>query len=132
MAKEIVLTVMGALVKGDSLLVQNRTKTDWPGLTLSGGKVEDKESIKEAIKREFLEETGLEVEDWHFENYIEWNIKEERHLCLLFKAFEFKGTLIQATSEGANLWLKIKEIKDAGNFSDDFDKILDLLKIDWR
>ena len=68
----------------------------------------------------------------HFENYIEWNIKGQRHLCLLFKAFEFKGTLIQATSEGANLWLKIKEIKDAGNFSDDFDKILDLLKIDWR
>ncbi len=132
MAKEIVLTVMGALVKGDSLLVQNRTKTDWPGLTLAGGKVEDKESIKEAIKREFLEETGLEVKDWHFENYIEWNIKGQRHLCLLFKAFEFKGTLIQATSEGANLWLKIKEIKDAGNFSDDFDKILDLLKIDWR
>lgn len=132
MAKEIVLTVMGALVKGDSLLVQNRTKKDWPGLTLPGGKVEDKESIKEAIKREFLEETGLEVKDWHFENYIEWNNKGQRHLCLLFKAFEFKGALIQATSEGANLWLKIKEIKDAGNFSDDFDKILDLLKIDWR
>lgn len=132
MAKEIVLTVMGALVKGESLLVQNRTKHDWPGLTLAGGKVEDGESINEAMQREFFEETGLEVKDWHFENYIEWNIKGVRHLCLLFKAFKFTGTLKQATNEGANLWLKIKEIKDAGDFSDDFDKILDLLKIDWR
>ena len=132
MSNKIILTVMGALIKGEEILVQTRTKDDWPGLTLAGGKVEKDETILAAMEREFFEETGLRATCWHFENYIEWKIDDKRHLCLLFKCRQFEGDLLEKTREGFNHWIKIANLKNRSDFSDDFDKILDLLKIDWR
>lgn len=43
------------------VLVQNRKKNDWDGLTFPGGKVEFGESLTRAVIREVFEETGLTI-----------------------------------------------------------------------
>ena len=83
----------------EKILVQERTKKDWPGLTLPGGKVKDDETIFESVKREIKEETGLDISDVKERGYIEWNIEDRRHLCILFESSKFKGDL-RSSSEG--------------------------------
>ena len=116
--------------KGDRYLIQNRTKNDWPGLTLPGGKVENTESIEESVVREVKEETGLTIKNPKMINYIEWLIENKRHLCILFMSEEFDGELIDSI-EGQNRFMTVDEL-DVSKFSDDFDKILDLYQLKWR
>lgn len=46
---------------GDRVLVIDRKKKDWPGITFPGGHVEAGESFTEAVIREVKEETGLRI-----------------------------------------------------------------------
>ncbi len=68
------------LEDSDRVLVMDRKKEDWPGITFPGGHVEAGGIITEAVIREVKEETGLEdcfspdiirmkdwVEDWLFD-----------------------------------------------------------------
>lgn len=123
----IILTNMCLLIKDDTILVQNRIKSDWPGLTLPGGKVKINETIYESVIREFREETNLELINPDFVNYIEWNIKGDRHLCMLFKCQEYQGE-IKSSIEGECQFMKISDLSN-NKFSTDFDKILDLYGI---
>lgn len=61
--EKVELTTMCMVYRGDTLLLQNRTKPDWPGWTFPGGHVEACESFVQAVKREVLEETGLTIEN---------------------------------------------------------------------
>ena len=45
-----------------SILVQDRKKADYPGITFPGGHVEPGESFVESVIREVREETGLDIE----------------------------------------------------------------------
>ena len=46
-----------------NVLVQDRTKPDWPGITFPGGHVERGESLTDSAVREVYEETGLTVSE---------------------------------------------------------------------
>ena len=121
---------MGLIKNGDTILVLDRKKEDWPGITLPGGKVRDDETIVEAMKREMLEESGLEMIDPKCIGYIEWLIDEDRHLCLLFQTERFTGDL-KSSKEGEVFFMKIKDLKDQA-LSQDMDNILDLYGLSWR
>lgn len=127
---EIILTNMCLIKDDDQYLIQNRTKKDWPGFTLPGGKVEANESIEASVIREVNEETGLLIKNPKMINYIEWIIENKRHLCILFMSDEFSGEL-RSSNEGDNRFMRLEEL-DVTKFSDDFDKVLDLYGLKWR
>ena len=54
---------MCLVYSGDKILVQERNKKDWPGLTFPGGHVEKGENFIASVIREVKEETGLTIYD---------------------------------------------------------------------
>lgn len=123
----IILTNMCLIRNGNMILVQNRTKKDWPGLTLPGGKVEKDESVYQSVLREVYEETGLRLLSAKDVGYIEWLIDGDRHLCILFESESYEGEL-KSNDEGENIFIDIKDLCQY-QFSTDFDKILDIYGI---
>ncbi|PIP33884.1 hypothetical protein COX22_01995 [Candidatus Falkowbacteria bacterium CG23_combo_of_CG06-09_8_20_14_all_49_15] len=51
-------SVYGVLIEGEKILLSRQ----WDGYDFPVGGIEIDETIKEALKREFIEETGIEVE----------------------------------------------------------------------
>jgi len=60
--KLVTLTNLCMITKGDEILVIDRQKKDWPGITFPGGHVENDESIVDSVIREVKEETGLDIQ----------------------------------------------------------------------
>ncbi|TRO54424.1 NUDIX hydrolase, partial [Candidatus Bathyarchaeota archaeon] len=60
--KEFVVCVDGVYIRNGKLLLLKRNVEPFKGYWhVVGGHVEENESLRDAIKREFKEETGLEV-----------------------------------------------------------------------
>jgi len=114
----------------NKVLVQERVK-EWDGIAFPGGKVETKESIVQSVKREVLEETGLEVDNLKICGVKDWydNEKQERHLVILFNTSTYSGNLLDETGEGKNYWVEESKIKDL-KFADDFDTLLNVFNND--
>ena len=62
-AEKAIFVNMCMITNADKLLVIDRQKPDWPGVTFPGGHVEKEESFVAAVIREVFEETGLTVQD---------------------------------------------------------------------
>ena len=129
MRRPVILTIMCMAVdKNGKILVINRLKKDWPGLTFPGGHVEDNETCEEACVREMKEETGLEVSNLIEMGHIEWNNYFNdglRHFAMLYKTYTFKGEPI-SSEEGEVFFIDPKDVNKYP-FSNDFDKILALM-----
>ena len=54
-------TNMCTICDGSRVVVIDRKKRDWPGITFPGGHIEPGESFADAVIREVLEETGLHI-----------------------------------------------------------------------
>lgn len=122
---EVILTNMCMVYNDkDEILVMNRTKNDWPGLTFPGGHVEENENHLEAIIREMKEETGLDISKIEPCGFFEWN-SSPREICLLYKTSSYQGKL-KSSSEGEVFFVNKKDLNKY-QFSNDFDKILDML-----
>lgn len=61
-----ILSNMCMVYKGDKILVIDRVKSDWPGLSFPGGHVEKGETLEESVIREMKEETGLTLHSVKF------------------------------------------------------------------
>lgn len=124
----VVFTNMCLIYKDDEILVQERTKNDWPGITLPGGHVEPNENFDEAIKREIFEETGLTLKSAKLcaiEEYIPIT-GEDRHVILMYKSNDFEGEIVQHENEDKIYWIKEKELKNL-NLSEDLDIMYDAI-----
>ena len=122
-----VYTNMTMVYDGDRILVMNRVKKDWPGLTFPGGHVEADELFTESAIREMKEETGLVVKNLEYVGQIVWPMPEKgiNDVALLFKTSDFSGEVL-ASREGEVFFIKKSEI-DNYAFSLDFDKVLALM-----
>lgn len=122
-----VYTNMCMVYSGDKILVLNRVKKDWPGLTFPGGHVEDGELFSESVIREMKEETGLTIRNPEYVGQIVWPFPEQgiNDVALLYRTNEFAGELLESV-EGHVFFIKKSEL---GNYqhSLDFDKVLELM-----
>ncbi|MEG1222220.1 MAG: NUDIX domain-containing protein [Bacilli bacterium] len=125
---DIILTNMCMLIdkKTGKILVENRSKNDWPGLTFPGGHVEEDESLEEAVIREMFEETGLRINNPKLANAIEWIINGVRHLSILYNCDSYSGEL-HSSWEGEVFWILPEEIKNY-ELSNDFEIIYNKIK----
>lgn len=128
--RPIILTTMCMVRnKKGEILVLNRIKKDWPGITFPGGHVEDDEKCEECCIREMKEETGLDVYNLICKGHIEWNNDFNdgiRHFAVLYYTEDFKGELTPS-KEGNIFFIKEEDINKYP-LSNDFEKILNLMK----
>ena len=93
----------------DRVLVMDRKKEDWPGITFPGGHVEAGESFTEAVIREVKEETGLRIASSQMCGMKDWVEDDIRYVVLFYKTEKFEGDLIYS-EEGEVWWENLKEL----------------------
>ena len=95
---------------GDQILVMNRTKNDWPGITFPGGHVEENETLEESIIREMKEETGLIIKEPKLAGIKEWDWGNNvRYLGLLYVTDKYEGK-IHSSKEGEVFWINKNDL----------------------
>ena len=94
---------------GDRVLVMDRKKEDWSGITFPGGHVEAGESFTEAVIREVKEETGLRITSPQMCGMKNWVEDGIRYVVLFYKTEKFEGDLI-SSEEGEVWWEDLKEL----------------------
>ena len=123
--EKAIVTVLCMVYDGNKILLQDRVKKDWHGLTFPGGHVEKEESFVHAIVREMYEETGLTIREPKLCGVKQFQTDEdERYIVLLFKTDKFEGTLI-SSDEGEMMWIDRDSLNDYRLVND----FMDLLKV---
>lgn len=112
-----------------NVLVIDRQKKDWPGITFPGGKVEKGESFVKSVVREVKEETGLKVEKLELCGIKQFQDKKDaRYVVLLYKTKHFSGDL-RSSDEGDVYWIKREELLDYP-LANDFEEMVDVMESD--
>ncbi len=116
--------------KDGRVLVLDRVKNDWGGLTFPGGKVEAGESFAASAVREIFEETGLTIQlsDLIPCGVVHWAHREsgKRYLEFLYRAEVFTGEPLAGTEEGKIFWMDEVELLRSEHLSANFDLYLPL------
>lgn len=101
---------MCMITDGSKVLVIDRKKKDWPGITFPGGHVEKNESFVEAVIREVYEETGLTIKDPVLCGTKQFQEDDDtRYVVFFYKATRFSGELA-SSSEGEVFWIERKDL----------------------
>jgi len=111
--KEGIKIVLGVIRCGDEvLLAQRQGGQDFAGLwEFPGGKVEAGESIEVALKREVLEEVGLETAHWQPLISFPWQYGEKNLHFYVLETRDFEGEAIGR--EGQKLaWHSISDLNE--------------------
>ena len=111
-SENVILTNMCLIYDGENILVQERTKKTWPGITFPGGHLEKDESIVESTIREIKEETNLDIKNPELCGVSHWtNLCGAWYITFCFKCNEFFGEL-KSSSEGKVFWIKKSELNN--------------------
>ena len=124
-----ILTNICLVYDGEKILVVDRKKKDWPGLTFPGGHVEKDEDFNASVIREVKEETGLTIRNPILCGIEEFKTeKEDRYIMLYYKTDRFKGKL-KKSDEGDVFWINRDEL-DSYKLSLDLKRILKVMESD--
>lgn len=107
-----------------NVLMQNRKKKVWPGVTFPGGHVEQGEALVPSVIREIREETGLLIRNPRLCGVKEWFEGEKRSMVFFYKTNEFSGEL-SSSEEGEVFWVPMDQIHQYP-LAKDFEKNLEL------
>lgn len=111
-----------------NVLMQNRRKKNWPGVTFPGGHVEPGESLVLSVIREIKEETGLDIRDVQLCGVKEWFEEGVRSMVFFYKTNCFSGEL-QSSEEGEVFWVPMEQMSEY-QLASDFHKNLEMFLSD--
>lgn len=95
---------------GEKVLVIDRKKPDWPGVTFPGGHVDPGEAFVEAVIREVYEETGLTIKNPVLCGTKQFQTETDaRYVVFFYKADRFCGDL-KSSEEGDVFWIDRKDL----------------------
>ncbi len=124
--QKCILTNMCMIYKGNQILVVDRKKSDWPGISFPGGHIEEDESLDEGLIREIYEETGLKLKSFKLCAIKEWKrVENIRYLGFLYKSDDFEGE-IHSSKEGEIFWINKNELYNY-HLSEDFEELYYLI-----
>lgn len=124
--QKCILTNMCMVYKNEMILVVNRKKSDWPGISFPGGHVESNETILESVIREMKEETNLDIKNPKLCGIYEWKREEtNRYIGFLYKTDEFEGKL--KSNEEGELFRINKHDLNKYELSQDFDELFEIM-----
>lgn len=109
MFEKVEFTNMCMICDKGKVVVMNREKKDWAGITFPGGHVELGESFADAVIREVQEETGLKIDSPQLCGIKDWYEDQCRYVVLLYKAIRFEGDL-HSSEEGEVWWEEIENL----------------------
>jgi len=127
--QKCILTNIILIYKGEQILVIDRKKKDWPGLTFPGGHIEKDENFYDSIIRETKEETGLNIKNPILCGIEEFKTdKEDRYLMFYYKTNKFTGK-IKSSKEGEVFWVNRNDLKNY-KLSLDLQRIMKIMESD--
>lgn len=112
----------GLVIKDNKILLIKKKGGPYDGkLDLPGGTIEFDESIEDALKRELLEEVGIEILDYNLFDVVSTNIKwiykdelvETKHIAILYLINDYKNDIKEN--------IEITEINDDSMGAEYFD-----------
>ena len=109
--EQVIFMNMCMVYNENKVLVIDRQKKDWPGITFPGGHVELGESFTESVIRELKEETGLDIYSPQLCGIEDWCEKECRYVVLFYKTNKFSGE-ITSSNEGEVWWENIENLSN--------------------
>ena len=108
-----------------NVLMQNRRKKVWPGVTFPGGHVEPGESLVLSVIREIKEETGLDIKNVKLCGVKEWFEEDgTRAMVFFYRTGDYSGTL-RSSREGEVFWAPLDKL-DEYPLASDFERNLEL------
>lgn len=107
--EKVEFTNMCMICDNHRVVVIDRKKKDWPGITFPGGHVELGESFTDAVIREVQEETGLNICSPQLCGIKDWYEDPCRYVVLFYKTTQFEGEL-HSGSEGEVWWEDISNL----------------------
>lgn len=111
------------------VLMQNRRKKNWPGVTFPGGHVEKGEALVPSVIREMKEETGLDVWDLRLCGIKEWFGEDgKRSMVFFYKTNQFSGEL-KDSREGEVFWASLDRLGEYP-LAKDFERNLEIFLSD--
>lgn len=93
-------TNMCMICDGSRVVVIDRKKRDWPGITFPGGHIEPGESFTDAVIREVQEETGLHIRSPQLCGIKDWCENQCRLLCCFIRQLVLMANYIPAPKVG--------------------------------